>query len=231
MVFGNVSKNSQYLNDMNARVRLKPWHPKHQGIKMQAHHLISAEGVKLSKLGAKLEEFGYDINNFRNLAFLPSTLQGACHLGVQPHRGDHTVPCKPLQAEDHETYDDDKHPPSYHTVVQRRIQGLKLPFNKACEGKDDPAHKTVVSEMNRQSALLLSQICKDPESLRLTDVAQHFAPGNPIGCGGLDSVPELRERAHKCPTNRNHLKRQGPGQRSEDISYMHQEAYKIEPGV
>ena len=49
---------------------------------MQAHHVLSGEGVRQSKIGARLVKWRYDINTEKNLVFIPSTLQGACYLGV-----------------------------------------------------------------------------------------------------------------------------------------------------
>ena len=65
-------------------------HPVKNNIHMQAHHIISEEGVNKSGTGNTLKTRGYDINEINNLVFLPSTPAGACHLGLQLHRGDHT---------------------------------------------------------------------------------------------------------------------------------------------
>lgn len=65
-------------------------HPFNNGIHMDTHHLISAEAVKMSKLGESLVSKGYDINQLSNLVGLPATLPAACQLHCQLHRGDHT---------------------------------------------------------------------------------------------------------------------------------------------
>ncbi|NRG06170.1 AHH domain-containing protein, partial [Vibrio coralliilyticus] len=71
-------------------VKSKPDHPFNNGIHMDTHHLISAEAVKISKLGKNLVNKGYDINLLSNLVGFPATLPGACQLHCQLHRGDHT---------------------------------------------------------------------------------------------------------------------------------------------
>ena len=88
---GNTSKNSAYLRRIKAAIEHDKSHPRHNGVLMQAHHIISAEGMKRSRMDKKIEKFGYDINELPNLSFIPCTLQGACYLGVQPHRGNHTA--------------------------------------------------------------------------------------------------------------------------------------------
>lgn len=228
---GNTSKDSQYLRMMNGRITAMPSHPKHKGIKMQAHHILSADGIKLSGLGGKLEEFGYDINVAPNLAFLPCTLQGACHLGIQPHRGNHTaISDRPPRMDSEEAdYDDDEHPRSYHRMIAKKVEMLKLPIDKACTGNDDPARGQVKSKMDRLSKDVLLMICNTPNLARLTEVADHFARGNPVGCGGVDSITDHRE-LHRCPTGRDHNGRQGPGQRKEQITYSALGVYMPKPG-
>lgn len=225
MLLGNTSKDSQYLKLMNGLVKSNSKHPKHKGVKMQAHHILSADGVKLSGLGSKLEGFGYNINLEKNLAFLPCTLQGACHLGVQPHRGNHTA-ISDLEETD---YDDDDHPRSYHLMVAKKIEALKLPVDKACTGSDDPARKQIKDKMDVLSKSILGMICKTPNLARLTKVADHFSIGNRVGCSGVDSIRDHGD-SKQCPTERNHLNRQGPGQRKEGISYVSIGLYGAEPG-
>lgn len=198
---------------------------------MQAHHILSADGIKMSGLGSKLEEFGYDINLPANLAFLPCTLQGACHLGIQPHRGNHTaISDRPPRLESEESdYDDDEHPRSYHRLIAKKVEMLKLPIDKACTGNDDPARGQVKSKMDDLSKSVLLMICKTPNLARLTQVADHFTVDNLVGCGGVDSIDDHRE-THVCPTGRHHKNMQGPGQRKEGISFSSKMPYSVQPG-
>lgn len=227
-LLGNTAKDSNYLKLLNNLIASKNGHPKHKGVKMQAHHIISADGIKLSRLGSKLEEFGYDINLAPNLAFLPCTLQGACHLGVQPHRGNHTALSDRGDAEQ-EDYDDDEHPLSYHMLISKKVQTLKLPLDRACTGHDDPARHEVKTKMNELSESILTMICRMPNTARLTSIADHFSMGNKVGCSGVDSVSDHRPN-HHCPTGRSHHGRQGQGQRNERISYVSKGIYAPNPG-
>ena len=119
---GNSAKDSKYLKRIKDAIEGDKAHPRHNGVKMQAHHAISAEGMKLSGLGKKIEKFGYDINLLSNLVFIPCTLQGACYLGVQPHRGNHTAVIS------QDDYDDDLEPKNYHKLISSRIKNLQLPL-------------------------------------------------------------------------------------------------------
>jgi hypothetical protein len=217
---GNTSKDSKYLGLINRSIKGKLTHPKNQGVRMQAHHIISAEGVKMSGMGVKLEEFGYDINLGPNLVFLPCTLQGACHLKVQPHRGDHTaISERPPRLDDEEDdYDDDEHPFSYHSMIATRIHGLKLALERQCTGLDDPARSVVKKKMDELSREILNTIVDRPKRARLTNIADHFSLGNHVGCSGVDSVGD-HDDSRRCPTERNHHESQGAGQRKEGIKH------------
>ena len=231
---GNVSKSSTYLAVLKTRVELDRGHPLHHGIKMQAHHIISADGVKQSGMGTKLVKLGYDINVLKNLIFLPSTLQGACHLGVQPHRGNHSAPselgpkAQMSRGDEGDSYDDDDHPDSYHDLIKMRLLDLRMFLDRECEGKS--ATGTVVQDkldqLSKDIALL---IYGHPSRARLTNVADSFLLGHSVGCGGADSIPK-HAKSTKCPVSRNHQEKQGPSQRSENIRFSANERYIPRPG-
>jgi hypothetical protein len=220
---GNDSKDSMYLSRIKAAILLKPGHPRHHGVQMQAHHVISAEGMKISRLGAKISKFGYDINSLENLVFIPCTLQGACYLGVQPHRGNHTA-----RIADQDNYDDDCEPPNYHEMVAENIQGLDLPLSKECSKDTREKAEIVREQLNGLSKQIAGLIQHKPTQAPLTEIARHFSKGNKIGCGGVDSV--THHSGKHCDVERNHLGRQGPGQRNEDITYVRRKQYTLKVG-
>lgn len=193
---GNVSKDSKYLNRIKT-VTIRKGHARNQGVKFQAHHIISAEGMKQSGLGSKIEKYGYDINKLPNLAYIPCTLDGACYLGVQPHRGDHTALADP-----EESYDDDDEPPRYHNRVSRKLQELGLPIDKACQSDADSEH--VIHSLNGLSKRILGLIQNYPGRMPLTKIAKHFSPESPIGCGGVKNVGAHTGLSH-CPCKRHHM--------------------------
>ena len=209
-----------YLTAINKAIDLDPFklgtHPKHKGVKMQAHHVISAKGIKISGLGKKLVGAGYNINTLNNLVFIPSTLQGACHLGVQPHRSDHTA--LSTTEKDH-----DNHLLSYHKIVAKRIRELKRKLARACQGDNPRKSNAIIRKMGKIGLEILDGIQNTPASVPLTKVAAHFMPGKHGGCGGKDSIKSLRRFSNaaypKCPVGRDHFHNQGPGQAEEDIAY------------
>lgn len=231
---GNVSKSSTYLTVLKTRVELDRGHPLHHGIKMQAHHIISADGVKRSGMGTKLVKHGYDINVLKNLVFLPSTLQGACHLGVQPHRGNHSAVSDPgpdVQSPDRGeggSYDDDAHPVSYHELIKQRVLRLVSLIDRECEGKSDTGTlaQEKMDDLSRDIALM---IYGRPSRARLTRIADSFLLGHPTGCAGVDSV-ERHTDSKKCPMSRNHQERQAPSQSNESIGFGANAGYMPRPG-
>lgn len=220
---GNTSKNSAYLRNIKNAIEHDKSHPRNNGVLMQAHHIISAKGMSLSNLAKKIEKFGYDINELTNLSFIPCTLQGACHLGVQPHRGNHTA------LVDQDDYDDDLEVRNYHMMVAKRVEDLKLPLAKECPGSDVKKREVVQTKLDKLSKEILGLIQKKPGAAPLTDIAKHFTPGNSVGCGGADSV-RLNKGITQCSVERNHLNRQAVGQKTENITYKCDGKYTLIPG-
>lgn len=208
---------------------------------MQAHHLLSQEGISVSRDGPKLVQFGYDIDSLENLAFLPCTLQGACHMGIQPHRGDHAVPIargpergfhllgkEGKEDTSEEIYDDDDHPISYHAMVAREVQDAVKKLEKKCRGTLTIS-ESAVKTFHDLSQKILMKIYGRPTEARLTRVAGFFVLGNAIGCGGVDNV-DKHDGKTPCPCKRNHLsRRHGPGQREEDIAFDNGKPYVPRP--
>lgn len=221
---GNSSKDSRYLKRIKDAIEGKKKHPRHNGVKMQAHHAISAEGMKRSGLGKKIEKFGYDINMLNNLVFIPCTLQGACHLGVQPHRGNHTA------AINQDDYDDDLEPGSYHDLIGQRLKDLHLPLAKACQGADDARVHEIQHKLDVLSADIVEMIQRKPSAAPLTNIAKYFSPKHPVGCGGVDSVG-CHRGIEPCAVGRVHSNnRRGPAQKDENITYHSEQPYKLKPG-
>lgn len=217
MATGTITKSTTYLSTLKARIALDVRHPRHHGVKMQAHHILSAEGAKLSNMGRKLVGFGYDINDPKNLAFLPCTLQGACHLGIQPHRGNHAAP---IDGDVQDAFDDDDgHPRDYHKMVAYKIRNLEYKIDKRCTGSDgDKDKQAIMALMNELSHELLLLIYGKPSKARLTKIADSFLLGNHIGCSGADGVGS-HSISRPCPVGRNHRQRQREGQAVESITF------------
>lgn len=226
---GSTSKDSMYLKRMKERIDGNSEHPRNNGIQMQAHHLISIEGMRQSGMAQKIRKFKYNINYLENLSFIPCTLQGACYLGVQPHRGNHG------SFVDQDDYDDNIEEFSYHEMVANSVKGLKLPLSKECEGTKASKEEKVVGELDKLSKTILAMIQKAPRQAQLTSIAVHFGKGKK-GCGGVDSVGD---HAHSpdCPVGRNHLYNpklpagsQHRGQNKEKIKYVKPAGYKLKVG-
>jgi len=199
-LLGNVKKDTSYLKKIKDKTNFKG-HPRHKGIPMQAHHLISAKGVDLSKLGGLLEKLGYNINTIKNLVFLPSTLPGACHLSIQPHRGDHKTTA----------YDDESaHTGSYHEFVARLVVGIEAKLEELCPGTPRYSTQKVSGFMNDISKKILRRIETTPAQVPLTSIAKYFAPESgigsesDIGCGGLQNIPKPSVVMISCPKKRDH---------------------------
>lgn len=215
---GNSAKDSRYLKRLKDAIEHDKDHPRNNGVRMQAHHIISGDGMKRSKMGKKIALFGYNINYLPNLVFIPSTLQGACYLGVQPHRGNHDF------SMEQEDYQDDLEPPGYHELVATRLRRLELPMEKECDKETAHDRAKVVDALDALSKSILNLIQFKPAEAPLTKLASHFGVGA-VGCSGTDSITtHLRTRS--CPVGRKHRVdtahpelSQGPSQAHENITF------------
>lgn len=222
---GKSAKDTQYLSTLMRRTdkSLMPHHPRHHGVTMQAHHVISAKAVVLAgpSIGDRLEDFGYNINIPGNLVFIPSTLQGACLLQVQPHRGNHTATDAPDI--------DNNRDPSYHEGVSQRISRLMDVLEEKCGDPGVDVKELVENELNKVSRVIINLIQRKPSQAKLTKLFANFQPGNPKGCGGAKkSVNDIS--APICPVHRNHTGRWAPGQENENITYQFKETYQLIAG-
>lgn len=190
-----TKKGHDYRGVLERAVGKNPFHPLNQGIHMEAHHLVSEEGIKPFK--AFLRDKGYNINVKENLVFLPCTLPGACHLQVQLHRGNHTA--KALEQEDDS---DDKHPPSYHFHVYTMVNA-KMDNIKNCTGDCDRVAELTQMIMNKVSKTMLADI-RDYR-IPLTDIFKSFEEDNEIGCGNCVDVEQYKKEAGACTSKRNHF--------------------------
>jgi hypothetical protein len=216
-----------YLRRLKKNVERKPpagGHPRNSGVKMQAHHLISAKSVRLARLSNRLRDLGYDINTTSNLVFLPCTLQGACHLGVQLHRGDHSHV-------DADAFDDDElHKKPYHVRVKKKlVRRFKKQEKKGlCSKNRHMIRKRVQKVMNRLSQKILHDI--QSYDLKLTSIATNFdVEGG--GCRGVDTVPLARKAKDPCEVGRNHSSPQGTHQGHQNNNFRKPRGrYKLRAG-
>lgn len=231
---GTVVKNKVYYKNLERRIKSDPRHPKLHNIRMQAHHIISETAVKSTGKSYinELLLLGYDINNLENLIFLPSSLQGACHLDVQPHIGNHNA--KITHAVDSESsYNDDDHPLDYHDMVRRQLINTLDRLSKTCPSTHPDAPVKAKRRLNQLSLEILILIAKNPEKALLTKVYGAFSSESSIGCGGESSIDRRRNPAglvKACPVGRNHLNAQGENQKSEEITYVKRPHYQLTPG-
>lgn len=220
---GIVTKDSEFLNRIKSAIEKIPGHPRHKGVPMQAHHAISEKGMSLSKLGKKFKGFKYNINLLPNLVFIPSTLMGACYLGVQPHRGDHV-------AKHPDDYDDDEHPRTYHDKVKELLIKTNRLFDNECAGEDDDLDERVRAKLNELSRDIIDGIQDKPTEYRLTKIYMHFAPGNKVGCGNVKNVGE--HNGANCSAKRKHRseKEEELALAAGEITYKSNGKYRLEAG-
>jgi len=200
-----------YLQDLTNEIEGMRSHPRHYNIKMQAHHVLSKSGLNNSRLKTKLRLAGYDIDTVKNLVFIPCTLQGACHLVSQLHRGNHPDIDPEGDREDADD-EDTRHPKRYHDLVAslireefKNVNICKLTANQ------------VKAKMNKLSKNLLEKI--DNFSVALTKIALTFK-ARKKGCRGADTVDQANKNKDKpCPVKRRHAKNKSRSQRKENISY------------
>ncbi|HAS6152573.1 TPA: hypothetical protein I7146_13780 [Vibrio vulnificus] len=164
-------------------------HPYFLGIHMETHHLISSKGAHLDDYAAQqLITAGYLIDTLDNLVGLPATLPGACHLGLQAHRGEH--PDKPAESK------------AYHTEVKNLLEKA-APTLKRCPPNKKASGKTLnIDDITKDiSKALLEQIVSC--EVALTNIPNNFS--SYVGCRGQTSITKARETSQRCPVGCNHF--------------------------
>lgn len=193
---------TKYRTDVLKNVKSN--HPIRHGVHMQAHHIISGDACEsLSRdIEVKIVQNLWDINRPNNVALIPSTLIGACHLGVQPHIGNHSA--KVIVDDDNDD-DDDVHEETYHETVRKLVVVVAEDFPDC----GDNMSEIVIKKMDKLSKLILKKIQND--TLSLTSVSGDFCPGdNPIGCGDQENIDYKVTRKSPCSSIRNHEGQENP---------------------
>ncbi|RZG13941.1 hypothetical protein EXT47_15095 [Pseudoalteromonas sp. CO342X] len=185
---GMVDKDKKYRNRLIANIKHKKDHPFHNGIHMAAHHLISEDGVKQSGLGSLLEHKGYNINVLENLVFLPSTLQGACHLRVQLHRLDHTHSLPNMYP--------------YHHQVSFAIKKLEGKIINCTYGSQKNSNE-IQKLINKESRKILRKIAEF--RVALTPIYSNFKPASKVGCSNHSEIVECEGSLSRCDCDRTHI--------------------------
>ncbi|WP_196161096.1 AHH domain-containing protein [Reinekea sp. G2M2-21] len=183
---GQIKRDWKFRKTLLNAVEGNPNHPIFNGIIMAAHHLISVEGMAKSGLGSLVEDRGYNINLVENLIFLPYELEGACHLGVQLHRGDHTAEVNGR---------------NYHAAVKALLE-KKINEIEKCESSPKETLKKLTRTLNGISELMAEMI--EDWEVFLSGIAKDFEPDNAKGCGNTKTIGQHRLSDRHCHLNRDH---------------------------
>ncbi len=186
---GQIEKKN-YRKDWLKNAEAQRDHPINFGIHMDTHHLISAEAIKISKLGKSLKNKGYVIDSLSNLVGFPSTLPGACHLGVQLHRGDH------------------KHKRPKEEPYHKFVSSLLIADAEdilACYGRTEIEEKK--SEIHKLIDPVGKKVLRKVLSyqLPLTVIFDRFKQDQDgIGCSNCHDIKPAEKSIELCSKNRNH---------------------------
>ncbi len=189
-------------------------HPFNQGIHMDTHHLISAEAVKLSKLGKRLIQKGYDINLLPNLVGFPATLPGACQLRCQLHRGDHTYKRWPGEKPYH------RHVSSLLKSEETRQKILKC-YGKTKGQKGEAAIHKILDPISQDILDLINKVIDGRYyKLPLTEISHYFVPKGQGCVGRFDINPAKENKNGCCEHSRLHYQDTKNGRSGEDKRYQ-----------
>lgn len=199
----NVKKNTTYRDDLIQNIKDKgryDSHPISNGIKMQAHHVVSAKGVDLSGAEDQMLKIEYDINEVDNITFIPCTFQGACHLNTQLHRSNHTT--KEKKSSDM----DDEHPRTYHQTVSDYLDAVYEENKNLCPEKKQ---KFILNKYKLVSKFIIASINDFEPDTQLTAAYESFdINGNlsKIGCAGKNYMKDHEKsmEVNMCPVGRDH---------------------------
>jgi hypothetical protein len=193
---------TKFRDKIIANVIDKEDHPYNLGVSMQAHHLVSKKGMKISNFEIKLKKYGYEIDDIDNLVLIPNEPFDACHMNVQLHRSNHSALNNySFNSQDDKT--DDEHPLDYHQVVKKLINFLEPDISHICSLKTSPDKKTnlIQALVNDISDQVLTDI--NSFKLKLTSIALDFYKDSDIGCSNHNNIDKNREK-ELCKKRRSH---------------------------
>lgn len=144
------------------------------------------------------------------LALIPSTLKGACHLGVQPHIGNHSTKHQRRSRRD-DNLMDDGHPKSYHQHVADEVTDISELFPLCGNDMSDG----IIGLMNDLSVDILRDIQRF--KLELTSTCETFHPRSLKGCGDRVKFDASDETpVPECNSGRNHEGEENPRNEGDD---------------
>jgi len=147
-----------------------------------------------------------------------------CHLGVQLHRGDHTVI--------------DRAGRNYHALVAHKLNLAEEEIEK-CDDTPDSTLVALIKVMNKISFNMVKAITFKNDMLPeiyLSSVSANFVNGNPVGCANGLNISDIKENMSadaKCNcTNRDHqyAKSKQKTKRGYEITYPKQN-YTLKAGL
>jgi hypothetical protein len=196
----STEKDTHYRDTLMANVSGDESHPINNGVPMQAHHVISAQGVKISMAEAQMRKVEYDINELNNLVFVPCTFQGACHLNTQLHRSNHTTN-KPKEGDL-----DDEHPRSYHQTVAELVNAVYEKNTGLCPVDNK---RKILSDYRSISSVVLLSINSFDRDTQLTRAYESFDINgdlSKVGCAGENKMVAHQAKNGRChcPVGRDH---------------------------
>jgi hypothetical protein len=162
-----------------SKIEDHPWYfQRKQGSKnrrsIEAHHIIVSETMSNPDFKEMCEDFGYNINSYKNGVMLPYYMDLACHLGVALHRGGHDAGQGDPNL-------------SYPRSVKKKVKSLYEAIDDGELCQVNGVSKEFKKEMNKIS----DDIFKKIRSFEWTITSDGFDYDNKkskIGCGNQQNI-------------------------------------------
>jgi hypothetical protein len=162
-----------------SKIEDHPWYfQRKQGSKnrrsIEAHHIIVSETMSNPDFKEMCEDFGYNINSYKNGVMLPYYMYLACHLGVALHRGGHDAGQGDPNL-------------SYPRSVKKKVKSLYEAIDDGELCQVNGVSKEIKKEMNKIS----DDIFKKIRSFEWTITSDGFDYDNQkskIGCGNQQNI-------------------------------------------
>lgn len=166
-------------NNEYEKIEDHPWYfQRQQGQKkrrsLEAHHLIVSETMSNRDLKQICEDFGYNINTYKNGVMLPYYMDLACHLGIPLHRGGHDAGIGEVNL-------------NYPRSVKRKVESLKKRILKGNICKNGNAREKFISSIDKISDDIFLKL-KDFQWTLTEDGLDYDIRESKIGCGNQHSI-------------------------------------------
>ena len=161
---------------------------------LQAHHLIISASMKNDDCKEMCDDYGYNINHYKNGVMLPYYQDLACHLKVPVHKSNHSKGESDLKGEEG--------PFNYPMAVNAMLADLVLLMEQGKLCKSSNPHKFFSKRINKVSKDILDKV--KSYQWTITADGRDYHKDSLVGCGNSNKINKKEGNCHHRSNGTSH---------------------------